>query len=145
MLVSELFRVIARAVNATAKRAEFLVLHVMKGHHCTMDKQIDPSDQFSEAETVRRREAALKRMLSTPPKRHNESGPKRKASKAKGRGRVKNRSASCLPHPSGCARPASHRSRQLFAGVLPEIKLGAGTAITIHFPAERVLADRNVA
>jgi len=35
-----------------------------------MDK--DP-ETYSEAETVARREAALKRMLSTPPKRHKDS------------------------------------------------------------------------
>jgi hypothetical protein len=29
-------------------------------------------DQFSEAETVRRRDATIKRMLATPPKPHSE-------------------------------------------------------------------------
>ncbi len=36
-----------------------------------MTKRID--DQYSEAETEQRREAALKRMLSTPHKPHSES------------------------------------------------------------------------
>lgn len=36
------------------------------------------NDQFSEAETERRREAALKRMLSTPPVRHTDSKKVRK-------------------------------------------------------------------
>ena len=31
---------------------------------------MNKDDQYSEAETVRRREATLKRMLSTPPKQH---------------------------------------------------------------------------
>ncbi len=34
----------------------------------------DSSDEpYSEAETIRRREAALRRMMSTPPKPHSES------------------------------------------------------------------------
>lgn len=35
-------------------------------------------DHYSPSETVRRREAALKRMLSTPPSRHRDSKPSRK-------------------------------------------------------------------
>jgi hypothetical protein len=44
-----------------------------------------PSDDpyYNEAETERRREDALKRMLNTPPQRHNESASIRKG-KAKG-------------------------------------------------------------
>jgi hypothetical protein len=36
-----------------------------------MDNSAD--ETYSEEETVARREAALKRMLATPPKRHKES------------------------------------------------------------------------
>jgi len=42
-------------------------------------------DELSEAETERRREAALKRMLSTPPSPHVKSAPIRKKRKTKGR------------------------------------------------------------
>jgi len=45
-----------------------------------MNKNRD-NDQYSEQETEQRREAALKRMLSTPPKRHEEM----KIGKAKGK------------------------------------------------------------
>ena len=49
-----------------------------------MPKQID--DRYSEAETERRREAALKRMLATPPRPHKASrkgktNPKRDGAK----------------------------------------------------------------
>jgi hypothetical protein len=46
---------------------------------------IDPNDQLSEAETERRREAALKRMLNSPPQPHAKSAPIRKKGKTKGR------------------------------------------------------------
>jgi len=40
-------------------------------------------DTYSEAETVARREAALKRMLATPHKPHKASGKKRVESQSK--------------------------------------------------------------
>lgn len=40
---------------------------------------LDP-ETFSEAETEARREAALKRLLSTPPKPHEAKGKKRRES-----------------------------------------------------------------
>jgi hypothetical protein len=42
------------------------------------------TDTFSDEETVRRREAALKRMLSTPPKQHAEMKIGKKASPSGG-------------------------------------------------------------
>ena len=50
-------------------------------------------DQLDQAEAIRRREDALKRMLSTPPTRHTESAKKRKAKKAKSPRRSKTKSA----------------------------------------------------
>jgi hypothetical protein len=41
------------------------------------------NDQFSDAETEQRREAALRRMLSTPHKPHKPLGKKAKASASK--------------------------------------------------------------
>jgi len=41
----------------------------------------DDKDTYSEAETVARREAALKRMLATPPKPHKDSKLGRKRAK----------------------------------------------------------------
>lgn len=38
-----------------------------------MDKSDKPDDTYSEAETVARREAALKKMLATPHKPHEAS------------------------------------------------------------------------
>ena len=38
-------------------------------------------DKFSEAETVRRREAAIKKMLATPPKPHAAKAKKKKPSR----------------------------------------------------------------
>jgi hypothetical protein len=43
---------------------------------------IGMSDTYSEEETVARREAALKRMLSTPPKLHKDSKLGRKRESA---------------------------------------------------------------
>jgi hypothetical protein len=44
-----------------------------------------PNETFGQAETVARREAALKRMLSTPPKPHEEMkiGKRKRAAKRK--------------------------------------------------------------
>jgi hypothetical protein len=42
------------------------------------------TDQYSEAETIRRREAAIKKMLATPPKPHTAKG-KKKPSPGKGK------------------------------------------------------------
>jgi hypothetical protein len=42
-------------------------------------------DQFSEEETIARREAMLKRMLSTPPKHRVAKGEKANPSKKRGR------------------------------------------------------------
>jgi len=42
----------------------------------------DP-EHYSEAETIRRREAALKRMMNTPHKPHSESAPIRKGKRKK--------------------------------------------------------------
>ncbi len=53
----------------------------------------DANNQISEHEAIRRREAALKRMLCTPPTRHTESAKKRKPKKAKNRRRAKTKSA----------------------------------------------------
>jgi len=49
-------------------------------------KQKAPDDPFNEHETVRSREAALKRMLSTPHQPHQPIG-KKKASPKKGKSR----------------------------------------------------------
>jgi len=51
----------------------------------------DDNDQLSEAETERRREAALKRMLATPPTPHKplkaaEGSPKKVSGRPKGPG-----------------------------------------------------------
>jgi len=43
---------------------------------------VEEADQYSEEETVRRREAALKRMLNTPPKPHSEMKGRRPKTKA---------------------------------------------------------------
>jgi hypothetical protein len=43
----------------------------------------DPNDAYSKVETERRFKATLKTMLSTPPKPHSESAPKRKRKAAK--------------------------------------------------------------
>lgn len=48
-------------------------------------KQQKPDDTYSEAETVARREAALKRMLATPHKPHKASPAKPKESQPKSR------------------------------------------------------------
>jgi hypothetical protein len=45
----------------------------------------EQSDQYSEKETAQRRDAVIKRMLSTPPKPHSEmklGKPRRKLSKS---------------------------------------------------------------
>jgi hypothetical protein len=44
-------------------------------------------DEFSEAETVRRREAALKRMLATPHKPHKPIGKRKTSPKPKAKKR----------------------------------------------------------
>jgi hypothetical protein len=49
-------------------------------------KQKAPDEPFNEQETVRSREAALKRMLPTPPQPHQAIGKKR-ASPKKGKSR----------------------------------------------------------
>jgi hypothetical protein len=46
-----------------------------------------PSEQFSEEETARRRDEALKRALSMPPKPHNGAGKSEKKKAAPKRGR----------------------------------------------------------
>ena len=46
---------------------------------CMSDTDPKESDTYSEAETVARREAALRRLLATPPKPHKKAvGAKRK-------------------------------------------------------------------
>lgn len=35
-----------------------------------------PEDQYDEAETARRRDEIIRRMINTPPKPHRESSPK---------------------------------------------------------------------
>jgi hypothetical protein len=46
-----------------------------------LENKTPPDDQFSEAETVGRREAALKRMLSTPPTPHTKAAQKSREAK----------------------------------------------------------------
>jgi len=48
---------------------------------------------YTEAETIARREAALKRMLSTPPTPHKDVAGQPKERPAKPRGRAKTKSA----------------------------------------------------
>jgi hypothetical protein len=51
--------------------------------------QVRPSknESFGEDETERRREAALKRMLSTPPQPHKKTTGERKSQRGKTKGR----------------------------------------------------------
>jgi hypothetical protein len=56
-------------------------------------KQKAPDDPFNEQETVRSREAALKRMLSTPHQPHQPIGKKKVESQE---GQVKKRPLVCL-------------------------------------------------
>lgn len=49
-------------------------------------------EEMSEREIAARRDAALKRALTTPPRPHNVSAPKRKVEKVKSRGRAKPKS-----------------------------------------------------
>ena len=51
------------------------------------------SDMFSEAETIERRESALKRMLNTPHQSHKATGKDRKPKKAKSQGPKETKSA----------------------------------------------------
>jgi hypothetical protein len=53
------------------------------------------NENYSEQETVARREAALRRMLSTPHKPHSEmklGAPRRKPSKSPGKRKIANKS-----------------------------------------------------
>jgi hypothetical protein len=45
----------------------------------------EPEDHYSDKDTERRREAALKKMLATPPKPHAKQKPSLKKRKAKKR------------------------------------------------------------
>jgi hypothetical protein len=54
-------------------------------------KQTD--DQYTEAETIERREAALRRMLATPPKQQKEMVRQPKDRPAKPRSRAKTKAA----------------------------------------------------
>lgn len=56
-----------------------------------MNKQAD--DQYTEVETIERREAALRRMLATPPKSHKAMAGKSKDSPTKPRSRAKTKAA----------------------------------------------------
>lgn len=47
------------------------------------DNNPKPDDTYSEAETAARAEAALKRMLATPPKPHKDSKVGRRESQSK--------------------------------------------------------------
>lgn len=65
-------------------------LLLLRPHHIITRDIVRPSmsqkdSEYDEHEIVLRREAALKRMLSTPPKPHAESAKPRKAKRAKAR------------------------------------------------------------
>jgi hypothetical protein len=46
-------------------------------------KKAPPDDQYSEAETARRRDAIIKNMIAMPPKPHTPAKSKRKLSRRK--------------------------------------------------------------
>jgi hypothetical protein len=64
-----------------------LALTMVIGANSVMIK--DSGSQFSDEETVRRRDEAIRRALNTPPKPHKESGGKSEDAKARRKNRVK--------------------------------------------------------